>query len=443
MNDIRLSGQGFSKIDSKNTGSIIKSSENKMRIDKKTAISAAVILSTLVVGGYLIVTKRDTLFNKDKTKVNVSTVQLKFTEKNYKLDYSSLPKETVVNIAGFEKNEDWQGDADFDDIYKWEGETSLILTSKNNEKAESYLNKKIDLGKYLLFNIAVYLQTDPSDRESVKLYFANKDKTAYFAYPLTDLNKGWNFIRIPKIKFSSVNAVKDNLISSNKTSSEATIVGSKEARLLTWDKIERIGVEVISRQNSTTTVDFDSLSALESEDFLDDWLVGNPIFLDLVKTNDEKIILQAKNVSSYAALIKKLGGISNFTFKVKMQPIKKNTRSGIFAKGDYKTGYGYYFLIDGLGGNRWQIHKIGLVDGKTATTVLKSGVINNFMVEEKKPLWLKVEAKGDKMKFYLSTDGKSFSKLEEVSDLEFKEGGLGITVYDGGATQFEEMEFSQ
>jgi hypothetical protein len=424
-----------SDLDSDESGSIIRSPNHKMELSKGTLISIFIIVLTVAIGGFLLYTKKDTLFNKKDTATTpLSSVQLKFTEKNFKLDYSSLSSDFVYNIANFEKNEDWQGEHELNDVIFWQGGSSMVLESKDNVKTESYLAKKIDLSKYQIFKIAVYLQTDPQDLESVKLYFANKDKTAYFTYPITNLTKGWNFLDIPKMKFSSVNATKENLMNTT-----PKITSAAPSYLLNWDKIERVGAEVTSRPNSTTTVNFDDLKALESEDYLDDWLTVNPLFLDLVKSADDKIVIQARST----ALIKKISGVSTFTFKAKLLPLKPSARSGFFIRGDYRTNYGYYFLVDGINGNRWQVFKIGLVDGVTATTMLKNGVINNFMVEQDKPLWLKAEAKGDNMKFYLSTDNKSFTKLGEINDSDIKEGGVGITVFDGGATLFDEMEFSQ
>ena len=70
-------------------------------------------------------------------------------------------------------------------------------------------------------------------------------------------------------------------------------------------------------------------------------------------------------------------------------------------------------------------------------------MISNFAVEKDQPLWLKAELKGSNLKFFISTDGKSYTLLGEAVDGEFKEGGVGISVYDGGATIFDEMEFTQ
>jgi len=444
---LHSSDDGFKKIslDSNDKRNILVESEHNIVANKNTIISIVVIFATIIVGVYFVITKKDSLFSPKEDEITpVSSVQLKFGGKNYKLNHSAYTKDTVINIASFEKNENWQGQHDFDTDIVNEGESSLLLESRDNEKAETYIENKLNLSKYEIFKFAVYLKTDPSDVESVRLYFGNKNKSSYYVYPITNLAKGWNFLKIPKIKFSSVNASKESLVQPTLSEDEtASNANPLEVSSLNWDKVERVGLEVTSRANATATLNFDDLRGLTSEDYLDEWLTANPLFLDLLKSSPDNITLQAKNVGAATALLKKIGGVSNFTFKAKLVPMVVNARSGFFIRGDYKTNYGYYFMIDGVGGNRWQILKYGLVDDKGTQTILKNGVINNFAVEESQPLWLKVEARGDNMKFYISTDGKSYTKLGEINDSEFKQGGVGIAVYDSGVTLFDDFEFQQ
>ena len=63
--------------------------------------------------------------------------------------------------------------------------------------------------------------------------------------------------------------------------------------------------------------------------------------------------------------------------------------------------------------------------------------------KEDTPLWLKVEAKRSGFKYFLSTDGKSYSELASVKNSQYKEGGLGISVYDQEAPLFDEFRFSR
>ena len=353
-------------------------------------------------------------------------MELKYGDKNFKLDSTAYPQDMVINLFSFDSGQEWQGDGNVDDFSYFEKGNSILLESRDNLKKEAYILKKLDLSKYQIFQLAVNLQSDPSELESLRLYFSNKDKTAYFQYPLTNLAPGWNYLKIPKIKLSS---------SDRKTASPGAS--------LNWNNIERIGIEMTSRFNSVATANFAALTGLQTDDYLDNWLSNSPLFMDLAKNKEGKTILQAKNVGTSMALIKKISGVSNFVLKAKVQPLKLSARSGLFVRGDYKTGYGYYFLIDGVNGNRWQIIKTGLDNKVSSTTILKNGAINNFAVELNRPLWLKAEVQGGSLKFHLSTDGKSYTLLGENSDAEFRSGGVGIAVLDGGVSQFDEIEFNQ
>lgn len=407
-----------------------------MKDKRNLFISIGIVAATVIVGAVLVVYKFQLLPAAGSPSTAVDSVELKFTDKNLKTDYSTLAPDYVINLAAFERGEDWKGVGQFDDVLVWDGESSLLLDSRDNSPKEAYLFKKVDLSKTQMIKIAVNLQTDPADIESVKLYFGNRDKSAYYYYPVTNLTKGWNFLRIQKLKFSALNGLTVDLAAS----SSAT---TKDKNPIDWSKIERIGIELTSRLNSTSTIYFDSLTAMQGEDYLDDWLVTAPVFLNLVKNDQGRIILRAKNYGGTTALLKKISGVSDFTFKAKIQPERPGARSGLFVRGDFKTGYGYYFLIDGVGGNRWQIMKISNASGKPVTSVIKNGVINNFAVDEKKPLWLKAELKGNNLKYHLSTNGTSYTLLGQIDDSDISQGGAGIAVLDGGVSEFDEFEFNQ
>lgn len=406
-----------------------------MNFNKGTITSIVLVLVTLLVGGYMLLSKTGDLLSRVKNiggevKLPISLVELQYGEKSIKINSSTYPKETLTNILVFDGSQQWRGDGEMDDTSYREKGYSLLMESRDNVRKEGYLLQKFNLSKYQTFQLAVNLQSDPADLESVRLYFGNKDMSSYYQYPLTNLVAGWMFLKIPKIKFSAINAA------SSKT---ATASGSG----LGWDNIERVGLEVTSRLNSVVTINFGELVGLESEDYQDDWLTSNPAFLGLAKNKDGTIVLQARNVGTSVALIKKVGGISDFTFKAKVLPLKLSARSGLFARGDYKTGYGYYFLIDGVSGSRWQIAKAGLVDKVPKLTILKDGMINNFVVEANQPLYIKAEAKGSDLKFSLSPDGKSYTLLGSVNDSEFRTGGVGVAVMDSGLSQFDEIELNR
>lgn len=420
-----------------------------MKNNKNLFVSVGVVILTVVVGAYLVASKMQ-LFPTVSSVIPVSSVELKFTDKNLKFNYAGLSPDYVATISGFEKGDGWLGDMQFDDSIVWDGDNSLILDSRDNASKEAHLFKKMDMSKYQMIKVAVNLASDPADLESVKLYFGNKDKSAYYYYPITNLVKGWNFLRIEKVKFSPFNATMVNLEKGTivtpvtpVTPGASSSAVKREIKPLDWSGVERVGLELTSRVNSTATVYFDNLMALQAEDYLDDWLVASPTFLNLTKDSKGQVMLRAKNYGGSVALVKKISGVSDFTFKAKVQPKRPGARSGLFVRGDFKTGYGYYFLVDGIDGNRWQIQKTSAASGKPATEIIKNGIISNFMVEGNKPLWLKAEAKGQSLKFYLSTNGTTYTLLGEAKDSDISQGGVGITVLDTGVSEFDEFEFSQ
>ena len=74
-----------------------------MNLDRNSMVSAVIVLFALLIGGYLLFFKDDSPFFKQKAiQLPLDTVQLKFGEKSYKLNYSSYPASELFNIASFE-----------------------------------------------------------------------------------------------------------------------------------------------------------------------------------------------------------------------------------------------------------------------------------------------------------------------------------------------------
>lgn len=396
-----------------------------MEIERGTVVAIVVIFLTLILGAMLIINRKGINLPFLPKANNPIEVELKSAEKTFSLDYAALPDDYILRLASFEPNEGWQPEARFSQTINWEGDNALVLDSHDGIKKENYLSKNLDLSNHQIFKIAVYLLSDPADLDSAEIYFSDKNKTSSYSYLLTNLVRGWNFLRIQKIKFSGPGAKQ------------------KPVAVFGWDKIERIGVTVTSRANSAATVYFDDLVGLQGEDYLNDWLTVSPGFLDVTKIN-ENTVLKASNYAGSVAIIKKLSGISDFVFKAKIMPLKDNSRSGLFVRGDYKKATGYYFLIDGVGGNRWQILRIGSDDDSApGTIILKNGVLNNFKMDLGQPLWMKVEGRGQVLRYFLSKDGKEFTLLLEIKDGGIAQGGLGIAVLDQGVTAFNNFEFQK
>src|SRR3989338_2231818 len=271
------------RIDPQVKSSIIRSSGIFMKLNRNVVISVIIVLITVVIGGYLFITKKDSLIKKGNSTDIINTVGLKFSDKNFNLKYADINPETLLVISDFEREDEWQRQHEYDDVNFWEGEYSLILSSRDNELIDVYIEKNINLDKYTVFKLALNVQSDTSDIEAARLYFGNKDKTASFYYSLRNLARGWNFIIIPKIKFSTQNVSK----------TESSVSPATKSGGLSWENIERVGFELASRANSSSDVNIDSLKALIDEKYLDSWLVNSPIQLDLTKIGD-KFYLQGR-----------------------------------------------------------------------------------------------------------------------------------------------------
>ena len=239
------------RIDPQGNDSIIRSNGKFMKFNKNVVISVVIILITLVVGGFLLITKKDSLFSKSNKVDIINNVGLKFSDKNYELKFSDIDPQTMMVISDFEKDDQWQGKNEYDDIYYWAGDYSLIISSKDNQQIDVFMEKNLNLDNYSIIKLAVYVQTDPADIERASLYFGNKDKSSYYHYSIRSLVKGWNFVNISKTKFSGQNV---NSIDSSASAS----AGSNN---FSWADIERVGFELASRANSSAELNLDSLKA--------------------------------------------------------------------------------------------------------------------------------------------------------------------------------------
>ena len=72
------SEEKFHRFVNNQSNKIINTCQNKMNINKNTIISLVIILITVAIGGYLLMTKKDNIFNKNATTALIDSVQLKF-----------------------------------------------------------------------------------------------------------------------------------------------------------------------------------------------------------------------------------------------------------------------------------------------------------------------------------------------------------------------------
>lgn len=348
---------------------------------------------------------------KKNSEIKTLAIEIPFTDKEYKLSYKDKAN-AVFDIAKFEKNENWIGEGEFDSSTFFKGESSLFLSSFNSQKATVSLKKSLDISEVLNFKFLVYLTTDPANIEEFNLIFTGGDLG--YKFPIRDLSRGWNLLVLPKEKFFASAASSKN---------------------------EGVIIELISRPKTRSIVNLDWLWAEKENDYLKDWNTASEKFLSLAKYEDT-VGLLVTNLYGSIATLKKIGSAKNYTFQVKFTPLRTGS-FGFFLRGNYKTGDGYYLMMDGVGASTWQISKYGLFDEKTQTLVLEKGDISNFKVEKRQSYWLKAEMKASRLIFYCSIDNKNFTKLGEIMDFSFSSGGVGMAVSGTNMVLVDDVQFFQ
>lgn len=364
-------------------------------------------------------------------KKDKKVVELTYQGKEYNLSYKDKPLSTIVDIAHFEEDENWQEEGVFDFATFFEGESSILLNSRDNEKVQTSLDKKLDLSDTFSIKLFVFVKDDPGDIQELNLVFANEDLSQRYQYPIRALRSKWNMFILPREQF----------ILTGSDLSEKTSSPSGEKETFGWKNIEKVVLELTSRPKARSTVYFDFLWGEKDMTFLEDWNVTSTSALTLGQNNSSLNLLFV-NYGSAVATLSKIGSASDFTFQAKFTPVKKGP-FGLFLRGDYSNGYGYYFTFDGIGKNSWSISKYGVFDNKKKSLPLLSGEIKNFAMDKNKDYWLKAELKKDKITAYFSQDGSNFTKIGEVSDGEYKSGGVGLSVSGNGMVLADEFYFSQ
>lgn len=400
------------------------------------------IAISVIFGGYLMFKKGLISLPGNKGKVvNIgkdSVVDLMFTEDEYKLSYAEMDSAILVDIAKFDKNEQWQGNGSIEENLITGG-MMMSLIDRDSEKASSYLLKNMNLSSVDNLKFTINLKTDPDNIESFSILFGNKDGTKYYRFPVSNLNKDMNYLSISKFRFS--------LGGDQESKSQETKVtaGSTAAPVnsLTWDKIERVQLELISRPGTKSSLDVGWIRGEKENIFDSDWnWDGSSHFLNLYHNPEGKIALLVQNTGRSIGTLRKVRSVKDFNYSAKILSIKQGP-IGLFFRGDYKTAYGYYLVVGGLGTSDWSISKYYLDQAQLNTKVILKGQIGNFEFSKNQPYWLKVSVKGNSIIGYFSLNGKDFTKLGEVKDTEFGSGGIGLAVSNGGIGYFDEFKFTQ
>lgn len=361
-------------------------------------------------------------------------IDLEFKEKEYKVNFTKAYADDGLEIANFEEGEKWNGDFNIDDINFMEGKTAFSLASKNNSSSVIYLNKKLDLSKFEVFKMLIYSakENDTDNIQKLNLRFGNKNDTLYYEYSIRNIKEGWNIITMEKKNFAFSHGVVANKETEKTVSSEDAL----------WNNIESVTLELTSRPANRVELTFDRLWAEKDESYQEeDFRTDSPNTLSLKEYN-KQTYLNVWRFDKNLALLKKITGVKNFTYTVKIIPQQIGS-FGINARTDISNTYGYYLDLSGIGSGAWQLYKNGKsVEGVGPVMRLDNGEIANFLLEENKPVWLRLKLSGNVVSAYLSINGKDFTRLTEKTDPELKSGGIGLQT-GGSSFLVESVEFSQ
>lgn len=378
---------------------------------KKIVLEKIIALVLILAAGgatYYFYQQGEISFLPGKKEANQTpsfAIQIPISDKELKLSYKDKTDSTF-DIANFEEGENWYGGGEFDYSTFYEGKSSLFLTSLDGSKATVTLKKEFDIENVLDFKFIVYLATDPAGLEEFNLIFSGGKES--FKFPIRDVGRGWNFLVLPREKFSKIE-------------------GQEGQEGL---GIEEVAVELVSRPKTRSIVNLDSLWAEKEDSYLKDWNENSDRFLSIREFNGKVDLLAAGLAGNRAVLSR--GSAKDYTFQAKFTPLN-NGEFGLFLRGDYKSGYGYYLTMGGVDTNTWRINKYGPFEEKVQSLDLGKGQIDNFIMGKEQPYWLKAEMRGNRLVFYFSVNNKEFTKLLEVNDTSFASGGVGIT---SGGTMF-------
>lgn len=335
---------------------------------------------------------------------------------------TAYPAGSITVISNFETEEDedeWQGGGVFDEAISYEGRKSLSLISVDHAKVESYRRKPLDLSQmeYIEFMVNI---SKGSDVEALTIQLGDEELINYYEYQFTNLKDGWNLLQVPKRQFIPVIA---------------------DETVFDWAGVKRVQFTATSRPDAILIVRLDMVRAInQSSAVLSDWKIGvdeaRTEFMSLYEQNG-RLRLVARNYGIHMATLDAVKRQTDMIVTALISP-QTRTRSGLFIRGNYTTGYGYYFLIDGVRSNSWQIVKLSAKGWSGPEEVVK-GDIGNVVFSADKDYWLRVEAEGGVMKFFISFDGKEYYVLGEFKDTEFRSGSAGIAVFDGGWSTFDEF----
>lgn len=384
--------------------------EIKSTADKKIKINKKMLLLIVPVAIILIFAVL-LLLKKDLAGSIFSKKDIVFGPSSYAINYQDIDQADVTNISFFENDENWQGNGIFDYTNYFEGKSSIKISSTDHQPGVAFLEKDFDLENIQTIEFLMYI-SNVDFFETAEIKLGDISLANNYSYVITDLKNGWNTIRIPIDQF--VNDISADFKLSD---------------------VKKIQFKIVSRPDSTIDANIDYLIAYSTPDFLNAWNTLDYNFLSLGKAND-RIGLMIRNIGPTIATLKEIGA-KDFELEASFIP-KRNGRSGLFFRGDYKTGDGYYFFTGGVGNDYCILSK----RNSKGWHELARSSITNYIFTEDKEYKLKITTEGNKIKGFLAPDGNNFEEIITTTDNDFSIGGVGLAALDSTYALISSLNFN-
>lgn len=336
----------------------------------------------------------------------------------FHLNYNSYDPTQVLELSSFEETNDrtWYGTGFHDDRLAVTGVTSLELASANYKPGVAFVEGIPNLADFLHLEVRVRT-TGSTDAESLTVFVGTPEHPHAYRFLITDLQERWSVVRMPRDQF----------------------IPEEPGPVPAWNELNRVEFRLLSRPGRTIIANFDDLRAEKTTRYEDDWNFNTSRFLGLGVYSGQSYLL-ARGLGASLATLSAVPTARDFHYQAKV--IQHSSRgSGLFFRGDFRTGYGYVFLTGGIDQGSWQVF---LRRPGEDNKIIASGILTNVRFKKDQPVWLAVETKGEEINVSLSLDGEHYTRLAQLHDASFLSGGgVGIYTEDGAETLFNDFTFSQ
>lgn len=358
-------------------------------------------------------------FNDDGEEQKVAG--LTKDEANVSINFNEI-KTKAIEISTFEDQPGtgWSGDGVYDTGNVYEGKQSLQLISLDGKEVISQHETKPDFAA--MDYVAMTVQVDnPFAYDTVVMDIGDKEFKNYYRYKFTHLNQNWNIVRISK----------DQFIASS----------GDEKTKLGWKDVNSVRFVLISRPNSIATVRFDMLQGFVETNSLFNVLKvtrGAEYLVSLYNQyGQNKLVVHNQTQGVMVAQLIDPNIVRDFVLATTVWPMTE-AQSGIYFRGNYVNADGYYFRIAGDMGKEWKLVK---KNGEEMETIAQGEMKNSSFVKNE-AYGMMVEARGNNIKLFVRKSGEDqYTLLGEVTDDEFRDGGVGVSVTGNGWSAFDDIRY--